>query len=192
MLTRIVSLFALGGVLCTSMLPASSATGLPANWLLTGDHPENYRVDVQDRTLHLGADTSSGGFATAMQMISSAHYAGKRVRFSAEVRSADVAGWAGLWMRVDGQDRTALAFDNMARRPIKGTTDWTSYSVVLPVDSSAADIAFGILLTGKGNVWMRNLSFQAVSSAVELTSMPSTPSLPAEPNLDLTPGGSTP
>jgi hypothetical protein len=168
---------------------ASSASGLPANWILAGDHPDNYTVDVQEKALHLASSTARGGFGTAMQTISSAHYVGKNVRFSAQVRSDSVADWAGLWMRIDGQDHQVLAFDNMAQWPIKGTTGWSTYSVVLPVADSAADIAFGILLAGSGNVWIRNLTFEPVSAGVKPTaSMPAALSLPLEPNLDLTPG----
>jgi hypothetical protein len=179
------AVFVFGTLLLTTTRVAFAA-GLPANWILAGDHPETYTADVLDKTLHLAGTTASSGFGTAMQTISSANYRGKNVRFTAQVRSADVAGWAGLWMRVDGGSRGVLAFDNMQQRPIKGTTEWTTYSVVLPVPDSASDIAFGVLLAGSGNVWMKNLTFESVGSNVKPTSMGS---YPAQPNLDLSAGG---
>ena len=55
-------------------------------------------------------------------------------------------------MRVDGPDSGRhLAFDNMLDRPIKGTTDWTRYAVVLDVDKTAVAIAFGVLAGGEGS-----------------------------------------
>jgi hypothetical protein len=58
--------------------------------------------------------------------------------------------WAGLWMRVDGQEPKMLAFDNMQGRPIQGTTAWKRYEVILDVDPQATAIAFGILWTRRG------------------------------------------
>jgi hypothetical protein len=48
------------------------------------------------------------------------NYLGKRVRFSAAVKTEDVQSWAGLWMRVDKGSQT-VEFDNMQDRPLKGT-----------------------------------------------------------------------
>jgi hypothetical protein len=56
------------------------------------------------------------GFGTLMQDFRANEYVGKRVRFSAFVKSQDLESWAGLWMRVDqgeGATPQVLAFDNM-------------------------------------------------------------------------------
>jgi hypothetical protein len=121
-----------------------------------------------------------------MQMINSSHYAGKNVRFSAEVRSAGAERWAALWTRVDGADGKMLAFDNMQSRPIKGTTEWKHYDVVLPVDAAATAVAFGVLLDGKGSVWIRNLTFESVAGSFPTTAR-TAPALRLEPNLTLSP-----
>jgi len=87
-----------------------------------------------------------------MQTISADEFLGKRcqVRGCDTVRGPDQ--WAGLWMRVDGPDSGRhLAFDNMLDRPIKGTTDWTRYAVVLDVDKTAVAIAFGVLAGERGS-----------------------------------------
>ena len=52
------------------------------------------------------------------------------LRWLPSVKSQDVVGWAGLWMRVD-QGKDAVAFDNMQDRSIKGTTDWRHDDVIL-------------------------------------------------------------
>jgi hypothetical protein len=64
------------------------------------------------------------GFGTLMQMFEADRYLGQRMRFSALVRTKDVADWAGLWMRVDGPGKAPLAFYNMEDRKIVGTTDY--------------------------------------------------------------------
>lgn len=64
------------------------------------------------------------GFGTLTQWFRADEYRGKRLRMTAYVRTSGVERWAGLWMRIDGKEKTGLAFDNMMRRPVKGTTDW--------------------------------------------------------------------
>jgi hypothetical protein len=100
---------------------------------------------------------------------------GKRVQFTANVKSADVTGWAGLWMRVDpknmNQNSESLAFDNMQERPIKGTTTWTKYSVVLDVPNVAGNIVYGILLHGNGQIWVDSFDIKIVGNEVPVTDM---------------------
>jgi hypothetical protein len=110
-------------------------------------------------------------FGTMVQCIDPTDYAGKRMRFSAYVKTRDVKDWAGLWMRVDGAGGcgTALAFDNMNTRPIKGSKDWTRYEVVLDVGKDATGICLGLLLQGPGKAWLSGVSFGPVSTAVPTT-----------------------
>ena len=110
-----------------------------------------------------------------MQEFKADDYRGKRVRLSGYVRPKGISDWAGVWMRVDGppmpgtQMPEPLAFDNMQDRPIKGTGDWRQCNVVLDVPEKAQEIAFGILLTGAGEVWMDDLKFEVVGKATPTT-----------------------
>jgi hypothetical protein len=134
------------------------------------------------------------GFGNVMQVIAADAYRGKRLRMSGFVRSEDVAGWAGLWMRVDGRETTNLAFDNMQTRPIKGTGDWQEYEIVLDLPDESAAITFGALLVGKGRIWIDDLKLQAVGQETAVTSRQAaqqksrgqvSPNLPKAPdNLD--------
>jgi len=130
--------------------------------------------------LTLKCDTKENGFVGVMQQFSAKDYIGKRVRFSALVKAQGVEEWGGLWMRVD-QGRQVVAFDNMQNRPIKGSLDWTSQAVVLdvPKPTAAADgspgamtgLFFGVLLNGKGQLWISNLQFEVVGSDVPTTDL---------------------
>jgi hypothetical protein len=111
------------------------------------------------------------GFVGVMQDFGASDYLGKRVRFSAQVKSQNVESWSGLWMRIDDKGRPNSAFDNMQRRPIKGTADWTPYSVVLDVSQNAEGVFFGVILTGKGQVWISDLRFEVVGNDVPTTGM---------------------
>jgi len=108
-----------------------------------------------------------------MQNVRADHYLGKRVRFSAFVKTERAQEWAGLWMRVDKGTQTA-AFDNMHDRPITASTNWQKYDVVLDVPEDATGISFGVLLSGSGEVakfrsfevWLNGAKFETVGPTV--------------------------
>lgn len=83
-------------------------------------------------------------------------------------------------MRVDS-DSQQLAFDNMEDRPIKGTTDWRRYEVVLNVPQNATGIFLGVLLGGTGTVWLNSVNLEVVGSDVPTTETKAPPSLPNAP-----------
>jgi hypothetical protein len=101
------------------------------------------------------------GFRPVTQVVKADSYRGKRVRLAGYLKTRDVAGWCGLWFRVDGPDGV-LAFDNMQSRAVKGTNDWTRYEVVLDVPETALGLAFGSLLVGTGQVWADDLTLDVV------------------------------
>jgi AraC-type DNA-binding domain-containing proteins len=161
----------------------------PYGWILSGSHPHLYTMGTDRLVMHHGK--ASGylcseaeqieGFATMMQMFKAERYLGKRLRLTGFVKSEDVSGWAGLWMRIDGPDGDLLGFDNMGNRPITGTTSWSPYSIVLDVPKSGKEIALGVLLYGKGKVWADSISLEEVDEKVPLTNIEPDKKLPGEP-----------
>jgi hypothetical protein len=113
-------------------------------------------------------------FATILTYLKPEKSLGKRVKYTAYVRSENVQSWAGLWMRVDPVDphsERSLAFDNMSQRPIKGTTQWTKYEIVLDISKNADNIVYGALLAGEGQIWIDSMDVQIVDNDVPVTDM---------------------
>jgi hypothetical protein len=179
------------------IMAAGVASGqeTPKGWFAAGSRPKDYKM-VLDRSVahsgHVSAQLACvapkpAGFGTLMQTFKPDAFRGKRVRMSGYVRSQDVADWAGLWLRIDGQSGEPLGFDNMQQRPIRATSDWKKYEIVLDVPDSAQAIAFGILLTGAGQVWIDDLDFEVVGKDVHTTAskpLDTTPSAPANLNFE--------
>lgn len=109
------------------------------------------------------------GFGTIMKTIQPDAFLGKTVKMTAYVKSENVKSWAGLWMRVDYYTAAVLAFDNMQRRPIKGTKDWTKYEVVLYVPTEATAISYGVLLNETGQIWFKDVTLEIVDDSLEET-----------------------
>jgi hypothetical protein len=113
------------------------------------------------------------GFGGMMQMCSAENFIGKRLRFSAWMKTENANdGGAHLWFRVDGKEKNAmLQFDNMDSRPVKGTTEWQQYSVVLDVPADAAALAYGFFVQGTGQAWVSGVKIEEVGPDVPSTNM---------------------
>lgn len=167
------------------------AAAAPQGWYVSGTKPAEYESGV-DREMQYNAHPSaylksktavSDGFGTLMQNFRADQYAGKRLRFTALVKTEGVQERAGLWMRVD-QGKESVAFDNMYDRPIKGTNGWQQYAVVLDVPQNATGIFFGVLLSGTGTVWLNSAKIETVGLDVPTTALPAMQNRDHPINLD--------
>ena len=90
---------------------------------------------------------------------------GQTLRVTARLRTKEVDGWAGMWVRIDGYSKFELFFDNMDDRPIKGTTNWEIYTIEVQVPDASAWLNFGVVLQGQGAVYIDNFAIHAKNGA---------------------------
>jgi len=133
--------------------------GIPKGW--SGDPPDTIAVD--GTTAHSGKwsvrlerDVGSFGSLTALTRTIPVAFTGAKVEFRAFLKTEDVRGSAGLWVRQDGESET-VAGDNTPKHQLKSTAAWAEYSILLPLESGAKEISFGVFLTGTGKVWADDL-----------------------------------
>lgn len=161
----------------------------PKGWMLTGSHPHEYEIGLDFEEVHFGKaagyieaakSATMNGFGTMMQTIRGERYKGKRVQFSGFVKSEDVRGWTGLWMRADNENGETAVFDNMFNRKIVGTIEWAQYSIVLDIPGDCKAISFGILLSGQGKAWIDDLQFIEVDDSIPVTNVQNENEAPPE------------
>lgn len=149
-------------------------------WHLSGSFPFNYEMGVDRENVHKGRASgflksitvqSNEEFATMMQQFKAEKYLGKRIKLSGFMKTKDVDGFCGFWMRVDDSLGDVLQFDNMSDRPIVGNNEWNHYAIVLDVPENSAVIAFGALLSGKGQLWIDELKFEEVNQQTPTTNI---------------------
>ncbi|KRG13686.1 transcriptional regulator [Virgibacillus soli] len=149
-------------------------------WQLSGSHPFNYQIGIDRENFHKGnasgylksvSTQSQEEFATMMQQFKAEKYLGKRLKLSGFIKSKNVDGFCGFWMRIDDTLGDVMQFDNMSDRPIKGDSEWNHYSIVLDVPTNSAVIAFGVLLSGSGQVWIDELKFAEVDQQTPTTNI---------------------
>lgn len=156
---------------------SSAATVLPEGWTAAKVVLNDYEIGVDREVAHSGKASAYikskrsalDEFGTFLQTIRADRFRGKRVRFSAYVRTEKAEPGAALWMRLDTPDGTVVGFDNMADRIIEGTTDWKEYQIVLDVPKAAASVFFGLLLSGEGKAWIDDVQIQTVAKDVPVT-----------------------
>lgn len=159
-------------------------------WQLSGSHPFNYQMGIDREIFHKGKASgflksvtvqSQGEFATMMQQFKAEKFLGKRIKLSGFIKTKDVGGFCGFWMRVDDALGDVLQFDNMSDRPVVGNSEWNHYAVVLDVPENSAVIAFGVLLSGNGQVWIDELKFEEVDKQTPTTNIDFSADLLDEP-----------
>ncbi len=135
------------------MQTAVVAIRIVQEFVASRDPSLSSRVADAAELAKVGAGSAGPQFGVATGTFPLEAAAGKRVRFSGYIRTEGIThGYAGLWWRVDGKNGT-LAFDNMAKRGVTGTSDWKRHDIELAVPADATNINFGAILTGDGAAW---------------------------------------
>lgn len=170
-------------VLTFGLLAFIQTDNLPEGWVKAGSAPESYDMGIDKGAGQNGKNAATiksidkkiKGFGTLMQKCLPDNYLGKRVRMTGYLKTKDVSDWTGFWFRIDDQkgSHESLGFDNMhdgkKDRSITGTTDWTKYEIVLDVPLCASSFAYGALLSGTGQIWFDNITFELVDNSVPTT-----------------------
>lgn len=139
--------------------PASEASGTPS------------------LTVRSVALESSGLQTVGAVQQSTVGYAGKRVRFSGQVRAEGAREWAGLYL---GAGTLAVLPGVLAAGPgaekllprgsaVPADGQWHEVSVVLDVPASEGSVVFGLALVGEGQTWARGLRFDIAGPEVAPT-----------------------
>ena len=149
------------------------AAGLD-HWGIGGSFTENaMRSHWQDYTATTGhgvtvltaAVPQPAGFAWLAQEISAAGYRGRAVTFGGQFRAPDTTGHAGLFVRpMRSQDvrgpftvAAALADPRNHVVPVASGAGWAEREVTVPIPDETNTIAFGVFLTGRGGIELRDL-----------------------------------
>ncbi|WP_255990625.1 hypothetical protein [Chitinolyticbacter albus] len=154
---------------------------LPASWTFWQQGSGHFAAVLDHRTAlsstgavqlrYLDGD-SSNSFGAAHQDVDAAPFRSQRLRFSAKVRTQEVLGWAGLWLRVTDANQRVVAFENMFTRGIKHNEDWARHDIVMDIPAAAAQVQYGLILSGKGVSWLDEPELAIVGRDVALTRIP--------------------
>jgi hypothetical protein len=161
--------------------PQPAAEETPRGWYLYEEPTGSYEIGSDREQSHSGRasgrmkalHTDTKGFGALGQRFMAQRFLGKRVRFSAFIRTDRVLGEAGLSMRIDWRGdggRTNIVYSTIDTHPVRGRTNWTPADLVVDVPTDATQIALALLLRGPGTAWIDDVKFEVVDKKVPLTS----------------------
>ena len=145
---------------------------VPPGWFVAaspkdGDHWSALRRDGC-RDGHTGAHAcavvlvppnASTNFSELMQNFSAAPFRGKTIQLRAWLRLEGARTDSGqLWLQVDRAQERGF---NLKDRSVD-SAKWTRCEITTRVDYDATFIYFGVILNGKGRVWIDDVSFEVV------------------------------
>ena len=153
-----------------------------SNWIARGTRPSDYQMGITTTAGSLGPEafvirakpgvtSSLAEYGTMMQMHKPGPFLGKRLKLTARMKSEGVQRMQ-LWLRVDGKRGAGapLSFYNMRDRPVRGTSDWKTYEIVLDVPEESVAVAYGFFVGGgRGTAWMDGLTLETVDDDVPVS-----------------------
>jgi len=156
-------------IVCALALQAAEA---PAGWRLMAEDREAYEIGTDQHVLYNGAPSvylkgkePMPKVAGLAEFVSVEKYAGKRVRFSAVTKTEGIEGGAQLVVHVYRGER----FTESTAGPIRRTSDWRRYEVVVDVLPDATGMNVGVSLAGQGTVWLNDGKLEVVGADVPTT-----------------------
>jgi C-terminal processing protease CtpA/Prc len=167
--------------------------GKPTSWYYWDANP-NYTVTLDSIRAKSGKYSMSiqfsgdsihfGTFLLALPD----NYDGEKITLSGYIKTENVTdGFAGLLMRID----PLIAFDNMYRRGVSGTTNWTKYEITLDMKpSDTKQIVIGGLLAGKGKAWFDDFKITIDGTEIQYLTSYQQRILPAEKDSEFDAGSS--
>jgi len=149
--------------------------GNPLGWDLTFDHRNTYDIHLDSTikrqgkySISISPGKSKDGYGAINFPINHTFH-GKTLMLIGSIKTENVTdGWAGIWLRVDGDDKKVLQFDNMQKQALTGTNDWKEYVVRVPYnEDEALTVNAGALLAGKGKMWVDSLRLYLDDQPIE-------------------------
>jgi hypothetical protein len=134
-------------------------------------HWQDYSRAAADQSAILAsAVPEPSGSAVLFQEIYADDYRGRAVTFRGQLRTIGVVGHAGLHLAAGAAPEppgAQLRDSGGSSLTGPGSSDWTWHEVMVPVPEQASVIRFGISLSGRGRVGLRNPELTSAPEAQE-------------------------
>ena len=119
----------------------------PQGW--SGNPPGTVTIDDKivhsgQRSVRLERNAQSAGEFSVLGRTIPWEFSGKVIEIRGFLRTENVSGFAGFWMRQDKRSEM-LSLENMERQQLNGTHDWAEYKITLPIHPETEALVFGVI-----------------------------------------------
>ncbi len=124
-----------------------------------GSGPLDYSAAAEGQCAVLSsAAAEPRGSAVLVQAVFADDFLGATAVFGGEFRTEDAAGRAGLRLEILREPGWRVSPDRRENHAVTvtGSRDWSRQEITVPVPEDADIIRFGIVLAGRGRVWLRD------------------------------------
>jgi hypothetical protein len=149
-----------------------------------------YTVDIDSSVAHSGTSSARIAFTDTNRLhqprtaayistrVPADIFRGKRIRFSAYMRTVSATVGIELWMKafgtIDGKPTDPyipMSWDDTqyGDRDLFGTKDWTNEAIVLDIPEEADSIEFGVRTANYGLAWVDDVRLEVVGLDVPVT-----------------------
>lgn len=138
--------------------PASA--GLPGGWYVIPPgvatlEPKSYQGKWKVVRLETGKQKTN--HKTVIEQCVKIDFQGKSIQLQGDLRTRDVKGMAGLWLKEYTASGKLLVKKDLGAGTLNGTNAWKRHTVGLHRKRQAQVLVFGAILKGTGTAWVSHL-----------------------------------
>lgn len=147
--------------------------GDPTGWV-TGQHAgvPSYTFALDEKVRREGKQSlridniGPEPYGAIYQPLPIAGLAGTTLRLTAWVRTQNAGGerkgWGAALQLQAKKGGSPLAYNDLSAHLISGSSEWTRREVVVAIPKDAEHVEVGIMLRGKGSVWLDDVELEVV------------------------------
>jgi C-terminal processing protease CtpA/Prc len=148
---------------------AGRINGCSYQWAINGYYSykdDSIKIDGTNSIRIQKEVAEPDGKFTSVTFLLPAHFSAKKITLKGFIRTENVNGYAGLWLRTDA-GTNAGEFSNLGESAPTGNTDWKNYSTTVKMDKDVTKIVFGGLLSGSGKAWFDKFELYADEKPID-------------------------
>ena len=130
----------------------------PLSYRYTADTDQKKTGERSLRIDNIGPEI----YGAVAQIVDARPWKGKVARLSGWVKTNDANDNGAVLTLLATQSGATMAQNFMPDAPIKGTTDWKRYTITLLLPPATDRVEVGMMLRGKGSVWLDDVELEIV------------------------------
>lgn len=136
-------------------------------WKLSGQHFANDSNNAHTAPACIYTYNTDAGTSTCIQVLPFHPGKYKYYKLKVFIRTEARMGFASAWVKLTDKKGAFIFRDGIADNTITGKTRWREYEVLFHTTADVDSMEIGMSLTGKGKVWIDDVSIEALPDSAK-------------------------